>query len=92
MARNLSFFFQVGQQRANPLAANSGAGTLDIRKAKFAGLIANGMKNDFSFCTLWLLGLADTLPGFGNILLSMHANAAQNWAASLVFNSSTGQQ
>jgi hypothetical protein len=50
------------------------------------------MKNDFSFCTLWLLGLADTLPGFGNILLSMHANAAQNWAASLVFNSSTGQQ
>jgi hypothetical protein len=26
-----------------------------------------------------------TLPGFGNTLLIMHANAAQNWAASLVF-------
>jgi len=26
-----------------------------------------------------------TLPGFGNTLLIMHANGAQNWAASLVF-------
>jgi hypothetical protein len=32
---------------------NAGGGNDQIRKAKFGGLIANGIKNDFSFCALY---------------------------------------